>query len=51
MHWRDFKTACLKNGSWDRGVPVPKPELPHWTYENEKGEAELAAAVEAQERE
>jgi hypothetical protein len=43
--WRDWRSACILNGSWGRGdhaALLPKPEPPpSWTYENPAGEAEL----------
>jgi hypothetical protein len=32
FHYREFKKACIANGSWSRSVEIPKPVIPKFEW-------------------
>ena len=32
-HWKEFRAACVANGSWGRNCKPPDPAIPKFEYE------------------
>ena len=48
-HWKEFRAACIANGSWSRATKLPSPIIPKFEYEGD--EQALIEMTEQQERE